>query len=220
MPVARFSRPAVCAFVTLACTVLAQGHAAAHPHVWIDAKYRIDMGGGDKVEAIDVEWTFDPAYSSFLAEDLDATGDGVPDDDKLQAMARDNIEALAEFGWFVVMRAGESIVDGAPPQVYAYGFQDGRLTLSFKLPLSRPVDPRTERFNFSGFDPMFYIDIRVQGQGDVTVAGATDCGAIVLEPQRHDTPLAGGTWQRGIEIENDAYLGLGDLFAQRIDLRC
>jgi ABC-type uncharacterized transport system substrate-binding protein len=194
------------------------GAAAAHPHVFIDATYRVDMTGGDTVKAIDIAWTFDETYSSFLLEDLDKDKDGAADQPEMQKLAAETMESLAEYGWFMEMKAGEDKIGAAKPQTFAYRQDGKRLTLSFTLPLATPVDPRVKGFAFSGYDPYYYIDMVIPGQGNVAVTGTESCGAIVIEPEARQTMLGGGSWMQ--DVAGDRFMGAGAMFAQRVDLRC
>lgn len=202
----------------LVAAVALAGASAAHPHVFIDARYRIDMPDGANIQAIEVEWTFDSTYSFFLFDGVDTNKDGTPDEAEMKAFAADIIESLAEYGWFVEMRAGEKPVAASKPQVFGYRYADDRFTLYFTLPLAEAVNPRTNGFEFSGYDPFYYIDMVIPTQGDVAIVGTTGCDAVVVNPEMRQTTLGGGTWQQG--IESDAYKDSGYLFAQRVDIRC
>jgi len=58
---------------TAACC--AAGTVQAHPHVWVTAKAQIVYADG-KVTGVRHAWSFDPEYSAFVTQGLDANKDG------------------------------------------------------------------------------------------------------------------------------------------------
>src|SRR3546814_6694044 len=45
--------------------------AAAHPHVWIDARFAVIFDGQQRMAALRQSWRFDEFYSLFAVEGLD-----------------------------------------------------------------------------------------------------------------------------------------------------
>ncbi|MGG3815578.1 DUF1007 family protein, partial [Methylorubrum rhodesianum] len=83
---ATLRRLAVTAALGLAAGLAASSPASAHPHVWITAKAELAYEAG-RVTGIRHAWTFDPEYTAFLTQGLDANGDGKVSPEELQGSA-------------------------------------------------------------------------------------------------------------------------------------
>lgn len=101
---------------------------------------------------------------------------------------------------------------------------EGRLTLTFTLPLPEPLDPRGVDVAFSIFDPTFYIEILPAKENPVRLVGPAPetCQAAVR-------PFLGADGERFIPDSlalsfytdpNDPENGLGARFAEWIDVTC
>ncbi len=58
--------------VAACCAVTA---AQAHPHVWVSARAQVAYADG-KVTGVRHTWSFDPEYSAYVTQGLDANKDG------------------------------------------------------------------------------------------------------------------------------------------------
>ena len=109
----------------------AAGPAAAHPHVWIDVHYMLNLDEAGAIDAIAVHWTFDEFYSVFAVDGLDADGDGRHAPEELAPLAAENIRALEEWSWFTMAEAdGDGIALDRVGSWHS-SYQDGRLALAF-----------------------------------------------------------------------------------------
>ena len=48
----------------------------AHPHVWIDMQSDVVFTDDGLIKGVDLEWTFDDAYTQMALDGLDVDGDG------------------------------------------------------------------------------------------------------------------------------------------------
>lgn len=193
--------------------------ALAHPHVWVDARYEIVFDASRRIAALDVAWTFDPQYTDFFVDGLDADGDGAYSDAELRPHAVEAIDALEEYGWYVDFSIGGRKARGLKPRTFAYSHAHGALTLSFTLPLAAPVDPRAEAFSFVAYDPSFYVDLAIAGLSSIRLRGEDECVAALLEPQMSQTTLPGSA---GVGLGGDAeqFEGAGAWFARGVRVDC
>lgn len=58
--------------------------AAAHPHVFVDAKVEVVFDDTGRLAAIRNIWRFDPAFSQYATEGLDTDGDVVVSEKELE----------------------------------------------------------------------------------------------------------------------------------------
>ncbi|HET6469435.1 MAG TPA: DUF1007 family protein [Geminicoccaceae bacterium] len=172
----------------LLASVLLPGAAAAHPHIWIDAKPTLRLEG-NLLQAIGMRWEFDELFSDFLLSEFDRDGDGAFDAEETRAVAEEAFAALAEFSWLTHLR-----VDGAP--VALPGFQglevttsNGLVTYAFELPLPAAVDVTASRVVLSLYDDSFYIDVAIDRNDPVALAGSPSAACEVALFEDQDNPI-------------------------------
>ncbi|SEP39487.1 Protein of unknown function [Methylobacterium sp. UNC300MFChir4.1] len=107
------------------------------------------------LSAIRQTWTFDPEYSAFAVLRLDSHRDHKPDADRLAELARTNLASLAEWNWFTSPKVNGAKAVFAPPVEPNQTYADGRLTLSFLLPLKAPVAVKVMVLETD--DPSFFV---------------------------------------------------------------
>lgn len=167
----------------IATAVTATG-AAAHPHVWVTMNETVLYDKGT-ITGLQQAWTFDEFYTQQAIEGLDKNGDGKYDREELKELAKVNIDGLKEFEYFTYAKLGETALKFKPPVDYWLDHSDkGILTLHFTLPLEQPISAEAPGFNFSVFDPSFFIAFDY-AEADPVKLGANapaSCKATVHEP--------------------------------------
>ncbi|WP_245238811.1 DUF1007 family protein [Methylobacterium platani] len=159
------------------------GAALAHPHVWVQARAELVLDQKRNLVAIRESWTFDPEYSAFAVLNLDSKRDGVPDPAKLDAMAVERLDAMAETAFFTQGKLnGRPLVLKAGPGPKA-SFAHGRLTMEFTLVPQGPAAPvRTLVVSFD--DPDFYVAFGLPPGDPVRLSGSPDCVLKLNRPAR------------------------------------
>ena len=97
--------PKTAALVLAAGLACAATAASAHPHVWVTAKAQLVYQDGKLVGVRDTR-SFDPEYTAFVTQGLDANKDGRLAPDELAGLAAENTANLAEFGYFTKLKVG------------------------------------------------------------------------------------------------------------------
>ncbi|KMO39096.1 hypothetical protein VQ02_10640 [Methylobacterium variabile] len=159
------------------------GAALAHPHVWVQARAELVLDGKRNLVAIRESWTFDPEYSAFAVLNLDSKRDGVPDQGKLDELAAQRLEAMAETAFFTQGKLnGRPLALKGGPSPKA-SFSDGRLTLDFTLVPQGPAGPvRTLVVSFD--DPDFYVAFGFPAGEPVRLSGTAECVLKLSRPAR------------------------------------
>ncbi len=114
-------------------SMAAAGPAAAHPHVFVDARAEIVFDKAGEVTAVRHIWQFDEAFTAFAIQGLDANNDGKLSDDELAPLAKVNVDSLKEYEFFTWLRLGGKKFPFVPPSEYWLEFHGGRLTLFYAL---------------------------------------------------------------------------------------
>jgi ABC-type uncharacterized transport system substrate-binding protein len=166
--------------------------AIAHPHVWIEMTSAVGFNPQGQITALGIAWTFDEFYSMAAVDGQDKNKNGKFDEAELKELATLYLTNLQKYGYFTAVE-----VDGkAPPHAKADSpraiFKDGRLTFTFRLPLAKPVDPKTQKFSYSSFDPSYYIDIQPAKVGGVRMGtnAPKGCGFAIRQAEGPTPPMA------------------------------
>lgn len=166
--------------------------ALAHPHVWIEMTSAIGFNPQGQVTALGIAWTFDEFYSMAAVDGQDKNKDGKYDDAELKELATLYLNNLEKYGYFTAVEVASKPAPPAKADSPRAQFKDGRLTFSFRLPLSKPVDPRTTKFSYSSFDPSYYIDIQPAKVGGVRMGtnAPKGCGFSIRQSDGPTPPMA------------------------------
>ena len=160
--------------------------AAAHPHVFVDARAEVVFDGEGRIDAVRHIWQFDAAFSAYATVNLDADGDGALSDVELAPLAKVNVDSLAEFGFFTWLTVDEVDADFVPPTEYWLEMHGERLTLFYTLPLTVPVRPGA-RTMLEVFDPEYFVAFAFVEQTPVLLDGApAGCRASYRPPGELD----------------------------------
>jgi ABC-type uncharacterized transport system substrate-binding protein len=164
--------------------------AGAHPHVLVDARAEIVFDSDGRISALRHIWQFDPAFTAYAIQGLDADGDNQLSDAELQPLAEVNVESLAEFGFFTSLTIGGEEVGFEPPDEYWLDFHDGRLTLFYTLPLAVPAAPGRDTA-LEVYDPEYFVAFSFVDTDPVALVGdATGCQASYRPPAELDGSAA------------------------------
>jgi len=158
--------------------------AGAHPHIFIDAKVHISVDSNNQVTKLQQIWHFDPLFSATVLLDFDLNGNRMLDDDEIAVLDKTIRESLAEFDFFQSITANGRVMALAEPDVLATSMQDNELYLTLE---NRPLEPLTlERggqYQFTLYDPTFYVAVDFSRDIDMTLTGLPDfCSHQMLRP--------------------------------------
>lgn len=197
--------------------------AEAHPHVWVTAKAQVVYADG-KVTGIRHSWAFDPEYSAFVTQGLDANKDGKLTPDELSSLAATNTENLAEFGYFTKLKVAGKDQAFNTPQEPAMRMEGNALTLSFLLPLKSPAALGRGVAALEVYDPTFFVSFAYSEAPDaVTLSGAPQgCSGSVTRP-KNDSPKVADAKTGMSEAFFEALTAasnFGEQFANRIIVAC
>ena len=198
---------------------LATKTARAHPHVWVTAHAEILYDESQRVTGLRHIWTFDEFYSAWAVQGLEEDyGEVGPA--QLRELAELNATSLVEFGYFTEARIDGDDRDFAPPVDYDMVYEDGQLTLTFTLPLSEPVRPRTA-FVMDIYDPTFFVSFTID-EGDEAVrlvGGPSGCAKTITRPRSAEIEATANLSEAFFETLM-ASSEFGEQFANRALIAC
>jgi nickel/cobalt exporter len=164
-----------------AAAALLASPAAAHPHLFVDAKATIVFDDKGDFLAIRHAWTFDEAFSVWQTQGLDTDGDGVTSSAEMQELADENLVGLAEYGFYTYAGEAGSVLPLASIGDARFEYVDGRSTLSFGV---EPQGPHrlTGPLEIAINDPEYYVAITFADVSDVTLENAPEGCEVRLDP--------------------------------------
>ena len=162
------------------------GPAAAHPHVFVDARAEIVFDKAGAMTAVRHIWQFDAAFTAFAIQGLDANNDGKLSDAELKPLAKVNVDSLKDYDFFTWLRQGKKTYPFVPPTQYWLEFHGGRLTLFYTLPLKTPVVIHGKA-TLEVFDPEYFVAFTFPEHKPVTLTNApAGCTAQYHPPHMLD----------------------------------
>ena len=198
--------------------------ARAHPHVWIEMQSDVVFTEDGLIKGVNLEWTFDDAYTEMALVGLDVDGDGLYSQSELAPLTKENIESLKDYEYFTVMRAdGEQQKIGAVTD-FGQIWSNNKLTLHLQVPLEKPIDPKTQEFVLKVYDPEFFIAIDYAGDDPVDVVGKMPAACkLVVKPVPTDAELDQTRTMlstKGADWKPENPEDFGAMFAQAVSIAC
>ena len=160
--------------------------ADAHPHVFVTATEEVLFGPDGKITGIRHTWKFDDMYSAFITQGLGAEGQ-VLTREQLAPLAKTNVESLAEFAYFTVVKSSGKQSDfGEPVDYWSEEGDDKLVTLHFTLPLKVPASA-ARVLTLAVYDPTYFVAFSMAEKNPVSLQGApSGCSASVSKPKALD----------------------------------
>jgi ABC-type uncharacterized transport system substrate-binding protein len=179
------------ALALAALLAFAASEASAHPHVWVTAKAQLVYEGG-KLVGIRHAWSFDPEYTAYGTQGLDANKDGTLSPDELADFAAQNTADLGRFGYFTKLKVGGKEQVFSEPKEPAAHMEDTSLVMTFLLPLKTPVQQGRGVAALEVYDPTYLVAVSfAEGPDAVTLAGAPQgCAVTVTRPKTEQPKTA------------------------------
>ncbi|MCP4385435.1 MAG: DUF1007 family protein [Hyphomicrobiales bacterium] len=164
--------------------------AAAHPHVFVDARSEIVFDIEGRMSAVRNIWQFDEAFTAYAIQGLDTDEDGQLTDAELAPLAKINVDSLQEFDFFTFLTVDDESHGFTPPDEYWLEFYGGKLTLFFTLPLEAPVAVGAET-TLEVFDPEYFVAFAFTEDVPISLVDApAACEGIFIPPGELDAQTA------------------------------
>ncbi|MDR3495510.1 MAG: DUF1007 family protein [Ancalomicrobiaceae bacterium] len=157
--------------------------AAAHPHLFVDARAEVAFDAEGRLTAIKNIWRFDEPFSAYAKQGLAHHPNGKLTAASLEALAKVNIHSLATYKFFTfIKQAGklQQLGDGGGQKLDDDGQQ---LTLTFTVTPPAPIVVKATSTTFSLYDPEYFVAMSFVKDKPVKLVGApTDCRLQLFTP--------------------------------------
>lgn len=207
------SRRLVIHALALCITLTASTAVPSHPHAWIDLRSTLLMTPENRITAIELEWLFDPLYTTLLLEDIGSTAES------LREQASGMLRRLDEHSYFTEIRVNDETVATQSVHDFESGMRAGRYWVRFSLPLATSVDPSSVRLEYAVFDPTYYIEMLHLEKDVIEFHGdsAGQCIARITAPSPSTQAIIRA---RSPDVDKQPDQSLGALFAERVEVQC
>lgn len=202
----------------LAVGMLLSWQVAAHPHSFITMQSQLVVNEG-KLTAINMRWTMDEITSADLLYDA---GNARPGDEVWKKLAAEVMAHVLGQHYFTEFWHGKQKVKFENlPTAYGLAREGHKAVLTFTLPLAEAQALAGQRYQFSTFDPSYFVDMHYDHNGDVSLPANMPAGCKLSvhtpKPSEEMTNYALSLDKADAPPED---MALGKQFAQQVTLTC
>ena len=199
---------------------LACGSAAAHPHVFAEAKMTLVLAANGNVEKLTHNWVFDDLFSSTVLVEFDKDQDLKLNDEELKDVQGTIVDSIGEYNYFqTISNNGAAVKMARPPNLTAK--MDGTtLVISFESAPEK-ILPLHGKVSFGIYDPTFYTAIDFVTDTDIhTTALPQGCAAAVIRPSPEEAMAQNQKNLTESFFETTDAVSMGQLVATRLEVTC
>lgn len=207
-------------FAALAAFGLGASSAAAHPHIFAEARLDVVVAPDATVTSMRNLWRFDDLFSSTVLVEFDKNKDLKLDDSELLEVANTIYQSLAEFDYFQLVTHDGKDVAVKPPERLIASFEANQLVVLFETTTKEPMK-LAGKVDFGVYDPTFYTAIDFSDDAHMAVENMPlSCKRQVIRPDP-DQVL-----EENKDTLTDAFFNdpsgndMTKLFATKLELTC
>jgi ABC-type uncharacterized transport system substrate-binding protein len=199
---------------------LACGSAAAHPHVFAEAKMTLVLAANGTVEKLTHNWVFDDLFSSTVLVEFDKDQDLKLSDEELKDVQGTIVDSIGDYNYFqTISNNGAEVKMARPPNLTAK--MDGTtLVISFESAPEK-ILPLHGKVSFGIYDPTFYTAIDFTADTDLQVTSLpAGCAASVVRPSPEEAMEQNKKSLTDSFFETTDAVSMGQLVATRLEVTC
>ncbi|MCS0461151.1 DUF1007 family protein [Rhizobium favelukesii] len=199
----------------------APGPAAAHPHIFVNAKFEaVADPDGNLAEVRDV-WRFDEVFSSSVMLDFDKNANLKLDPAELAAVADTVRNSLAQYNYYINITMNGKTVALAKPDVFHGAYEDGSLVLSFSQKPKQKTALKGVAV-FSVYDPTLYTALDFADDVDLKISGDgfARCNRKVVRPDSKEILAENQALLTTLFFSDPSGTNYSQLVATRLEVRC
>ncbi|WP_439271767.1 DUF1007 family protein [Pseudochrobactrum sp. HB0163] len=198
--------------------------AAAHPHVFAEARLEITIQPDGSVEKLAHVWRFDDLFSSTVLMEFDKKGTLKLDNEELDELSNTINTSIAEYKYFQTVTQDGKDVTMAKPEHLIADLPDNQLIVLFESKPAKPLKLQPgHKVSFGVYDPTFYSAIDYLKDEDLVVKGMpAGCTSAVIRPDPDEAiamnqqSLTQAFFDEAAAMTND----VSKFFATRIEITC
>ncbi|MBL0371741.1 DUF1007 family protein [Rhizobium sp. KVB221] len=204
----------------LASLVFAPVVAAAHPHVFADARLEIVANDDAQITELHNIWRFDEVFSSSVLMDFDKNANLKLDPPELEEIGKTVLTSLEEFGYYTTLTDNGKPVKVAKPDRINVDYKDGQLLMFFAIKPAQPMNLKG-KLTFGIYDPTLYASIDFPSDKDVVLMGAFGaCKSAIVRPDPDEVIAENKSSLTDAFFNDPTGTDMSKLFATRAEVTC
>lgn len=190
--------------------------ASAHPHSWISQNTRI-LGTDSHITGLSMVWSFDEQTTAYTLDGEDMSA--AHRQKTLADLAHMILVHMTPSHYFTYFYDGDEPIRFYPVEKATLEVVDHKLIMRFDIELEKPVPFADQDLSLLIYDPSYYTDMFWDKPSDVSLAPALKghCSIHIADPK---PPAKMAVYASSLPPEVNPDFDLGELFAQRLKLRC
>lgn len=195
--------------------------AAAHPHIFVDAKFEAVADANGMLSEVRDIWRFDEVFSSSVLLDFDKNNNMTLDPDELSAVAKTVRISLAKYNYYTNITVNGKAVVLSQPDVIHASYEDQSLVLSFS---QKPVAPTSLKglAVFGVYDSSLYTALDFASDNDIktTGNGFSSCKRKIVRPNSKEILAENQAMLTTLFFSDPKGTDYSQLVATRLEVRC
>lgn len=202
----------------LACVPVA---AAAHPHIFAEARMEIVEGPNGTVQEVRNIWRFDEMFSASVVMDYDKNSDLKLDKDELAEIGNTVLESLAEYSYYTFITANGKPVEFSKPEAIHVDYKDQQILMFFSVKPAKPLAVKG-KLSFGAWDPTMYTAIDFAKDADIATEGKdlNACKHHVVRPDPDEVISQNQSSLTDAFFNDPTGTDMTKLFATRLEVTC
>lgn len=173
---------------TILTSTLFVSHAMAHPHVWVDSQYRVNVERAE-IDSLEATWSLDLFTSTSLIAEYDVDADGaLTGQEKLDMI--DTLKSFDKYGYFIKMKQDGADLVPNNVRILDVRIRDQMLWIRLSIVLPKPVDLATSTLSLAFGDDELYFAMEPLEEGLVRLSGALSEACTPVEREATETSVA------------------------------
>ena len=215
------ARPALRGLFACLAIGLAASPAAAHPHVFAEAKLEIVAADDGQISELRNVWRFDEVFSSSVVLDFDKNGNMALDPEELAEVGKTVRDSLADFNYYTSITDNGKEIAVAKPDVINVDYKDGQLLMFFAVKPGTPVNLKG-KLAFGIYDPTLYASIDFARDDDMATMGTgfAACQRAVVRPDPDEVLKDNQANLTEAFFNDPSGTDMTKLFATRLEVTC
>ncbi len=201
--------------------MISPGIAAAHPHIFAEARLEVVADDKGFISELRNVWRFDDVFSASVVMDFDKNGNATLDPDELEEVGKTVRTSLGDYSYYTTLAADGAPVKVTPPDVIHVDYQDGQLLMFFAVKPSSPM-PLKGKLTFGVYDPTLYTAIDFTKDDDMATVGDgfKTCKRAVIRPDPDEVLKQNQASLTQAFFNDPAGTNMSKLFATRLEVTC
>lgn len=208
--------------IALVITLAAMQPAQAHPHMFFTSTARFILDDHGRLSKLRVVFLVDALNTLYTLTQLGIGRDATQalTSEQTQKIARTVLEGFGRYDFFTHLRDQEGDIALGKPLEVAAQLQQGRLGLSFLIPLKAPLVLKGKKLTLQLYDPTYFTDITI-GLPPVIVGKPHNCVVSLIKASETEQTLQAQSLLAQLSREQTPENGnVGAMFADTTRVTC